>query len=293
MSSSPHQPVLLSEVLSYLSPKRGDAYLDLTAGYGGHAEAVIEQTQAPMLATLVDRDQEAITYLNKNSKAQGLTIIHKDYFAASQELISQGKQFDIILADLGVSSLQLDKGGRGFSLRQDGPLDMRMDQAQALTAEKIVNTYSKQELIGIFRTLGEESKAAKIAAQIVKNRPIQSTIELSNLVAKTKWRRTKVHPATNIFQALRIAVNQELELLEKALPLWLELLKPNGRLAVISFHSLEDRMVKQKFEEEGGNRYDSSIKILTKSPITATKSEIVLNPRARSAKLRAVVKIKI
>lgn len=286
-----HIPVLLSEVLTYLAPKPGGKYLDLTAGYGGHANAVLEKTKAS--AVLVDRDEHAVDYLQKQFSGQKADIRHQDFLGASAELLEAGEQFDMILADLGVSSPHLDNASRGFSLKSDGPLDMRMDNGQALSAHDIVNDYDEAKLAEIIYHYGEEPKSRRIAKRIVENRPIQTTHQLAAIVSKASGAfRPKVHPATKTFQALRIAVNQELEQLERALPLWIELLKPAGRLVVISFHSLEDRIVKQALAEHSGKRYDAELQILTSRPVTANKHELVSNPRARSAKLRAAVKIK-
>ncbi len=286
-----HEPVLLTEVLTYLKPRPGEIYLDLTAGYGGHAEAILDNTQnAP--AVLVDRDQNAINYLSSKFKDPTVEIVKSDFLSVSLRLRDRERQFDLILADLGVSSPHLNMANRGFSLRAEGPLDMRMDQGQSLTADEIVNSYAESDLAKIIRA-GEEPRAVKIANAIVVNRPIKSTVELAELVAKTLRRgRGKIHPATRTFQALRIAVNDELSQLEQALPIWIDLLKPGGRIAVISFHSLEDRLVKQAFKDTAGQRYDATLKLLTKSPVTAKRQELAFNPRARSAKLRAAVKIK-
>ncbi len=288
----PHLPVLINEVLGLLDPKEGESYLDLTAGYGGHAKAVLERTLNPSRATLVDRDQNAIDYLRKAFDGGGIQIIHKDFLGASSELLSAGRQFDLILADLGVSSPHLDNASRGFSLKHDGPLDMRMDQNQSLTAEMLINTTGHPDLVELIREYGEEPKAKKIAEAIVEHRPIATTHELASIIARVYPGHSKIHPATRTFQALRIAVNSELEQLKRALPLWLDILAPGGRIAVISFHSLEDRIVKQLFNENSGNRYDAHLKLLTKQPLTAGPEELVSNPRARSAKLRAAVKIK-
>ena len=287
-----HIPVLANEVVQYLNPQKGDSYLDVTAGYGGHAQLILERTLNYQQSVLVDRDSQAIESLESRFKNKDVQIIHADYLDATWDLVRTGRQFDMILADLGVSSVQLDIAERGFSFKESGPLDMRMDKRQKLTAEEIINTYSQADLVQILRDYGEEAKAHKIAQLIVANRPFKTTEDLAQKVASAYRNHQKVHPATKTFQALRIAVNQELEMLEQALPLWFELLAPEGRLVVISFHSLEDRLVKQAFHAKGGFRYDASIKILTKKPISGTKNEIVLNPRARSAKLRAAVKIK-
>jgi 16S rRNA (cytosine1402-N4)-methyltransferase len=285
-----HYPVLLTEVLQYLDPKEGDSYLDLTAGYGGHADKVLDRTLKPHNTTLVDRDQNAVAYLLSQFSDRGVQIIHKDFLSASRGLHEQGKQFDIILADLGVSSPHLDNASRGFSIKTDGPLDMRMDDTQAETAADVVNNYDEAELVRILRVYGEEPRANKIARLITEHRPIATTHELAKIVAQAWPGHSKVHPATRTFQAIRIAVNNELDLLEQSLPIWVDLLAPGGRIAIISFHSLEDRIVKQFLAEHSGNRYDAVLQLLTKQPVTGGADEIVFNPRARSAKLRAAVK---
>lgn len=288
-----HLPVLLDEVLQCLNPQAGDSYLDLTGGYGGHASAVLERTGNSGNTVLVDRDNNAIAALEARFAGQGARLLHADFLTASEQLRTEGRQFDLILADLGVSSPHLNQASRGFSLKADGPLDMRMDQGQSLTAETIVNTYTADELADILHRYGEEPKARTIAARIVEHRPIHTTHQLADIVAKAWPGYSKVHPATRTFQALRIAVNDELELLRKSLPIWIyDLLAPGGRLAIISFHSLEDRMVKVALAEAGGDRYDAAIRLLTKRPLTGSETEIVYNPRARSAKLRAAVKQK-
>jgi 16S rRNA (cytosine1402-N4)-methyltransferase len=288
-----HIPVLLEQTLATLDPKAGDTYLDLTAGYGGHASKVLERTNNPSGTVLVDRDQAAITQLEQRFTEQGLSFRHADFLSASQELQREGKQFDCILADLGVSSPHLNQASRGFSIQMNGPLDMRMDQSQALTAEEIVNTYSEAELKELIKRYGEEPKALQIARLIIGNRPYNTTSQLATIVAKAWPGHSKVHPATRTFQALRIAVNDELELLRKSLPIWLDdLLAPGGRIVVISFHSLEDRLVKQAFNERAGDRYDATLRLITKHPLTGSAQELVFNPRARSAKLRAAAKQK-
>jgi len=289
--SNKHNPVLLAEVLHYLDPKEGELYLDLTAGYGGHAEMILGRTLKPHNTTLVDRDLNATKVLREKFQNGGTMVIQKDFYSASQELIEQGRQFDIILADLGVSSPHLDNANRGFSLKNDGPLDMRMDETQQLTASNIVNDYEVSELERIIRVYGEEPRAKKIAYLIADNRPINTTQQLAKIVALAWPGYSRVHPATRTFQAIRIAVNDELGLLERSLPLWVDLLSPGGRIAIISFHSLEDRIVKHYFASQSGNRYDAILRLLNKQPITGGADEIVFNPRARSAKLRTAVKI--
>lgn len=287
-----HVPVLLEAVLHYLDPQAGESYLDLTAGYGGHATAILERTGSLTHTTLVDRDQRAIDELGKLYGNADIDLRHQDFYTASQQLTAEGRQFDLILADLGVSSPHLNEANRGFSFAADGPLDMRMDQSQALTAGDIVNGYSEQRLAELLADYGEEPKAKKIARLIVAARPLKDTKELARIVAQAWPGYSRIHPATRTFQALRIAVNNELELLERSLPLWFQLLAPGGRIATISFHSLEDRLVKQALKAASGDRYDSELRELTKHPVTASPQEIVFNPRARSAKLRAAVKIK-
>ena len=286
-----HTPVLLSAVLECLAPHRGESYLDVTAGYGGHATAVCQQTEAPERMTLVDRDATAIAALQPLAD-KGAALMHADFLTASQSLAEKGDQYDMILADLGVSSLHLDSPERGFSFRAKGPLDMRMDSRNQLTAATIVNEYDEQALVEILRHNGEEPRAKKIAAMIAARRPFADTLELADAIAEIIPKKGKIHPATRTFQALRIAVNDELGQLENSLDLWLSLLTPGGRLGVISFHSLEDRIVKQVFAKVSGERYDADFRLVTKKPVVGDDTEIVFNPRSRSAKLRVVAKIK-
>lgn len=281
--------MLLDAVLEYLDPKPDESYLDLTAGYGGHASAVLERTLNSR-AVLVDRDGQAIAYLRKHFK--DAEILRSDFLSASQKLVGRGERFDMILADFGVSSLQLNEELRGFSFARPGPLDMRMDSRQSLAADEIVNNWDLQKLADLLINYGEERRAHAIAAKIVASRPIHSTDQLAKVVASVYRFRSRIHPATKTFQALRIAVNDELAQIEASLPLMLQLLTPGGRLVVISFHSLEDRLVKRCFTEATSQGYEAEITALTKKPVIAEAAEIVLNPRARSAKLRAVAKIK-
>jgi len=289
-SEPTHQPVLIREVLEYLDPKTGQSYLDLTAGYGGHAAAILSATNAPKAAVLVDRDDNAISTLRQKFEQSGALIIHSEFLSALERLAGESRRFDMILADLGVSSPHLEDSGRGFSFNAPGPLDMRMDRRQAMDAGQIVNSHSEAELADIIRRYGEEPKAAAIARAIVRARPVADTGQLATIIAQAagfRARRGKIHPATRTFQAIRIAVNDELGQLERSLPLMLDRLSAGGRLAIISFHSLEDRLVKRFLAEYSGNTYDARLKLLTKRPITASHDEIVSNPRARSAKLRA------
>ncbi len=286
-----HIPVLLTEVLEHLAPEQGDAYLDLTAGYGGHAGAILERTGSPDRMTLVDRDPRAIDVLKQHFASSGVEIRQADFLSASQQLVREGRQYDCILADIGVSSPHLNEVRRGFSIQLEGPLDMRMDQTQALTAEEIVNTWSADDLAKILADYGEEPKARRIAQLILEHRPFRTTTELAAVVARAWPGHSRVHPATRTFQALRIAVNDELGQLEQSLPLWQRLLAPGGRLGVISFHSLEDRIVKRFMSEQAGERYDAELRSVTKRPVVATAQELVFNPRSRSAKLRVAAKI--
>jgi 16S rRNA (cytosine1402-N4)-methyltransferase len=224
--------------------------------------------------------------------AQGARFIRSDFLSAARQLTEEGVKFDMILADLGVSSPQLDRAERGFSFGKSGPLDMRMDQRQQLTASDIVNRYPEEELRRIIREYGEEPKAKFIAQAIVAHRPLQTTGELAEVIAQAiHGRKGRIHPATRTFQALRIELNQELEQVKQFLPLVPHLLKPGGRVAIISFHSLEDRIVKKFFAEQAQSGYEAELQILTKKPIEGATDD-VNNPRARSAKLRAAAKIK-
>lgn len=284
-----HKPVLLSEVLEVLKPQTGESYLDLTAGYGGHASEVLDLTQNYKGSVLVDRDKFATEYLReKYQNGESPRIVNKDFYSSVLDLVECGKTFDLILADFGVSSPQLDRQERGFSFLKDGPLDMRMDRTQELTAERVVNHYPEWKLAEIFVKYGEErpGNAKRLAREIVHARPFRTTLELADFV-KSKSRYSKTHPATRVFQAIRIEVNDELGLIEKTLPLLTKVLKPGGRVAIITFHSLEDRLVKQYFKEASGYGEESELEVLTKTPIVAGEIELVNNPRARSAKLRA------
>jgi 16S rRNA (cytosine1402-N4)-methyltransferase len=286
-----HVPVLLDTTLEKLRPNRGERYLDLTAGYGGHAQRILDKTENYQAAVLVDRDEFAIANLDK-FKQKGARILHTDFASAATQLVDAGEQFDIVLVDLGVSSPQLDKGERGFSFTNKGPLDMRMDRQMQVSAETLVNTASKDELIRIITQYGEEPMgfARRIAQAIVDQRPLKTTDQLADLVKQAhvgKWK--KIHPATRTFQALRIAVNDELGQIERMLPLLPRLLKPGGRAGIISFHSLEDRLVKRYFSEQKNAGYEAELEILTKKPLAGDIYD-VHNPRSRSAKLRAAVK---
>lgn len=288
-----HKPVLLSEVLEILQPSAGESYLDLTAGYAGHAGKILAVTRNYKESVLVDRDENAIKILTgKYSKSEPeLRIMHSDFYNAAQSLIECGKTFDMILADFGVSSPQLDDSKRGFSFMREGELDMRMDRTQELSAETVVNHWSEKRLAEIFELYGEEPKglARKHAREIVFNRPWRTTTGLAERLCPKGWHGK--HPATKVFQAIRIVVNEELMQIEQTLPLIPKLLNPGGRIALITFHSLEDRLVKQYFRAVSSLGEESELKILTKTPIVAGVSELAINPRARSAKLRAARRI--
>ena len=285
-----HVPVLLEVTLDRLRPAKGESYLDLTAGYGGHAREFLTRTDNYLGAVLVDRDDNAISTLGDLAE-KGVTLIHKDFVSAAQDLVKQGRTFDVILADLGVSSPQLDRAERGFSFRFDGPLDMRMDNRTETTAADIVNSYSVDELTRLITRYGEESpgRARRIAQAIVSARPIRGTAELADLIKHTVGRGgMKHHPATRTFQALRIEVNHELRLVEELLPLLPRLLNRGGRVGIISFHSLEDRLVKRYFWEQAAAGYEAELSVPEKKPVSGT--EDVHNPRSRSAQFRYAVK---
>lgn len=287
-----HIPVLLNDVINYLQPKQGETYLDLTAGYGGHADKILEVTQNYNGAVLNDRDQNAIDYLNAKYQKVKPVFMHDDFYSSALRLVENKQTFDMILADFGVSSPQLDRIERGFSFSKEAKLDMRMNQEQELDAWTVVNRWSEKKLEDIFVRYGEEKpgRAKMLAREIVFNRPIDTTTQLAELI-KRKSPYSHTHPATKIFQAIRIAVNDELSEIEKTLPLLPKLLNKGGRVAIISFHSLEDRLVKDFFKEDSELGLESELRILTKKPIVADQTELVNNPRARSAKLRVAEKI--
>ena len=285
-----HIPVLLDASIAAMQPTKGESYLDLTAGYGGHATAFLKISGNYKQSVLVDRDRHTAPYL-ENLVNQGIDLRHQDFYSAARQLVEEGKTFDLVLADLGVSSPQLDRAERGFSFSKEGPLDMRMDQSNEKSADQIVHTYSEAELVDIIIRYGEEPKplARRIAQAIVAGRPFHTTKELAEAIEHiSRGPRKRIHPATRTFQALRIEVNDELKQVEDVLPLLPKLLKPGGRVGVISFHSLEDRIVKRYFAEQIADGYEAEFTVLTKKPILGT--EDVHNPRSRSAKLRVAVK---
>ena len=279
-----HIPVLSQEVITGLNIQPGGNYLDLTVGGGGHSRLILE-TAEDVKVTCVDQDEDALKAAKENLSEFGdrVKFIHSN-FANYQFLEST---YDGILADLGVSSYHLDHPERGFSFRNTANLDMRMNQQQSLTAGDIINEWDEKELADIFFKYGEERLSRRIARRIIEKRPFDTTTELANAIAYSvppKYRHGRIHPATRVFQALRIAVNDELKVLETLIEKAPTALIPGGRIAIISFHSLEDRPVKH------GLRNSDSLRVLTKKPIIATEEEIKQNPRSRSAKLRIAEK---
>lgn len=304
MSEFSHQPVMPTETIEGLRVLPEGTYLDCTLGGGGHSEAILKKLTSGRLIA-VDKDEDALAYA-KSRLGEKPTYVHSDF----KDVIFSGEYegLDGILMDLGVSSYQLDTPSRGFSYRFDAPLDMRMDRREALTAETVVNDYSEKELTEIFYKYGEESYARKIAANIVKERqlsPIKNTGELVKIIEKSvppKVRYSGSHPAKRVFQAIRIEVNGELTRLYETVLQAIKLLKKGGRIAIITFHSLEDRIVKQAFKYAEADCICppktpictcgkvSEITILTKKPIVASDAELERNPRAKSAKLRVAEK---
>ena len=305
-----HVPVLLDETVRLLAPERGGVFVDCTLGLGGHAEALLQAHQAVRLVG-IDRDPEALERAEARLAPfmDRVRLIESDFAQIARLLEEEGfRSVAGVLADLGVSSLQLESGPRGFSFQRDGPLDMRMGRSGP-TAEEIVNRYSEAALVEIFSKYGEERKARRVARAIVqerKERQIERTSQLQEIVLRAKGMRPgqregRIDPATRVFQALRIEVNQELEELERMLEQAVQLLDQDGRLVVISYHSLEDRIVKNalrrlavgKIDEITGRPHAETrlIEVLTRKPIRPGEREVALNPRARSARLRAARRI--
>jgi 16S rRNA (cytosine1402-N4)-methyltransferase len=306
MTPDTHIPVLYHEVLQLLRPQPNGRYLDATLGAGGHTAGIL-QASAPIGRVLAfDRDPEAIAYARQQLDQYGrrVTYVNDSYAAMAQQAPANGfTDFDGILLDLGLSSRQLDNAERGFSFMRDGPLDMRFDTTQGETAADLINNLSAAELADIFWRYGEERRSRRLAQAIVDNRPFTNTRQLADLVAAQVKGRERIHPATRIFQALRIATNRELEAVETGIPAAIELLKPGGRIAVISFHSLEDRFVKHLFRRLsqgctcppqqpictcGGK---ATLRLITRKAVKASETEIDQNPRSRSARLRVAEKI--
>lgn len=305
-----HESVLLEEIIAIFKDLEISTFLDGTVGAGGHASQIL--TEHPEIQQYMGIDQDPLAQSLSGEKLspwkEKVALIRGNFSDFEDHLAVLGlNRVDAILLDLGVSSMQLDQAEKGFSFSKDGPLDMRMDPSNPLTAADIVNTWSEQELARIFRDYGEEKQWRSAARLVVRSRqqaPFRSTLDLVHALEPSLRFRAKrgIHPLTLIFQALRIAVNDELQRVERALPKMIERLNPGGRLAVISFHSLEDRIVKNAFRYASSDKESTrgfggvfisktpSVKPLTGKPIVASAEEIANNPRSRSAKLRAIEK---
>ncbi len=306
MDTSAHIPVLFDEVLDLLQPQANGRYIDGTVGAGGHTAGLLQKSAPSGRVLVFDKDAEALAFAQKQLKPFGNRVIfvHASYAEMGSLAPAHGfEQVDGILLDLGLSSRQLDDAQRGFSFMKEGPLDMRFDTSQGETAADLVNNLEEAALADIFWRYGEEKSSRKIARMIMAERPFTTTTQLAEKIAQTVRRRGRIHPATQVFQALRIAVNRELETVETGVLAALELLGPNGRLAVISFHSLEDRFVKQTFRRLsqdcicppdqpvctcGGV---AQFRLITRKAVQASAEEIVQNSRSRSARLRVIEKI--
>ncbi len=280
--------------MAYLAPRPNQNFVDATVGLAGHTREILRRTAPHGKVLALDRDPEVANYLKKNLPASR-TIVVTGNFADLDRIVRECHFGPVqgVLFDLGFSLAQVKDANRGFSFQQDGPLDMRFDRRQKLTAQEIVNRFSQAELYQIIKSYGEEKNAAKIAQAIVRERkrkPIRSTLELVEVIRKAiparGWYRQKIHFATRTFQALRIAVNDELRCLEKGLAAALKITEPGGKIVVLAFHSGEDRIVKNFFRS-----YQKKLKILTKKPIRPSTEEIQQNPRSRSARLRCAQKI--
>jgi 16S rRNA (cytosine1402-N4)-methyltransferase len=309
-SATDHVPVLANEVRESLDVQPGATVVDATFGAGGHATLLAADLHGRGKLIAIDRDPTARTYFERFEKRAGVQarLLRGDFGVVLPQLAANGVRADAILLDLGVSSMQLDRPERGFSYAADAPLDMRMDPSQELTAREIVNAWPERELVSIFRRHGEERYAKQIARAILRQRkeqPFERTGELVDTIKAAipaPARFGDGHPAKRVFQALRIAVNDELGSLEAALPAALEMLRPAGRLAVISFHSLEDRIVKQFLrEKERGCTcppefpvcvcgHEPELRAVQRRPVRPSEAEVAANPRAASARLRAAVK---
>jgi len=284
--------------------RRGGTYIDATVGLGGHSYEIAKRLGAPGHLIGLDKDPAALEIarrklvVSRSSLVVGeppdwptITLLHRSFAELAND--QRSATVDGLLADLGVSSLQLDSAARGFSFQADGPLDMRMDPQSERTAEQVVNHLDERELADVIYEFGEERRSRRIARAIVRSRPIRSTAHLADVISAAarpmNQAERKIHPATRTFQALRIFVNRELDDLRALLEAAPRILKPGGRVVVISFHSLEDRIVKDAFRE--GEKKHKYFRVLTKKPVTASEEERDRNPRARSAKLRAAEKV--
>lgn len=304
-----HQPVLYNEIIQFLKVHQSGLYIDGTVGAGGHARGILEASSPDGLLLGFDVDASALQIAQKKLESfRGrVFLIHSSFKDLRKQLDVMGWQMvDGILIDLGLSSMQLDMPERGFSFRSDADIDMRFNQLEPLSAKELVNNLPEEELADLLFKYGEERRSRQVAKAIVKARPIESTMELAEIIASaTTSGRPGMHPATRSFQALRIAVNDELTVLEKVLPRAISCLKPGGRLAVIAYHSLEDRIVKHYFRLESKEcvcpperiicicGHKPTIKVITKRPVSPQAEEIRKNPRARSARLRVVEKLTI
>jgi 16S rRNA (cytosine1402-N4)-methyltransferase len=299
---SGHVPVLLKEAIDFLAVRRGGTYIDATVGLGGHSYEIAKRLGAPGHLIGFDKDPAALEIARKRltdvsgevgvlarQDWPGIELRHGSFADLAE---SRGPIADGLLADLGVSSLQFGTPARGFSFQAEGPLDMRMNPQAELTADQVVNHMDERELANVIYEFGEERRSRRIARAIVRSRPIRSTAHLADVISAAarpmNQAERRIHPATRTFQALRIFVNRELDDLRALLGAAPQLLKPGGRLVIISFHSLEDRIVKDALRDGVKLGY---YKLLTKKPVTATEEEIDRNPRSRSAKLRAAERV--
>jgi 16S rRNA (cytosine1402-N4)-methyltransferase len=288
-----HVPVLSKEAIDFLNVRRGGTYIDATVGLGGHSYEIAKRLGAPGHLIGLDKDPAALAIARAKLTGEGfakVTLLQCSFAEVGERF---GREFaDGLLADIGVSSLQLDDAARGFSFQADGPLDMRMDPRSERTADQVVNHLDERKLADVIYEFGEERRSRRIARAIVRSRPIRSTAHLADVISAAarpmNSEQRRIHPATRTFQALRIFVNRELDDLRALLDAVPRVLKPGGRVVVISFHSLEDRIVKDAFRQAAKQ---GSMKLLTKKPLTATEEESDRNPRARSAKLRAAEKV--
>lgn len=301
-----HVPVLLTEVLDLLAPRPGGVYVDATAGGGGHSQALLQRSAPDGRVLSLDADPEAVSRLRVALSPYGQRSVVVQANFRQLAAVARSAGFDAVdgvLMDLGLSSDQLADGGRGFSFLVDGPLDMRFDPGQAVTAADLVNGLSERELADLIYELGEDRLARRVARAIVAARPIRTSGQLAEVIAQAVGRRERIHPATRTFQALRMAVNDELAALAEALPQAVDLLRPGGRLAVISFHSLEDRTVKQFMQREARDclcppsaptctcQHRAVLRLVTRKPVQPGPEEILRNPRSRSARLRVAEKL--
>ena len=304
-----HTPVLYQQVLSALRPSAGSRYVDGTLGAGGHAFGILEISSPDGLLLGLDRDPEALVQAGSRLRVFGpRALLRQGSFGDLTSVAEQAGWSNVqgVLLDLGMSSMQLEDPSRGFSFQRDGPLDMRFDRSQSLSAADLVNQTSERELADILVRFGEEPRARRIARAIVAVRPLESTAELAKAVAGAlRGRRPRIHPATRTFQALRIAVNDELTVLEAGLEQAVDLLRPGGRVVVVAFHSLEDRIVKGYFRRESQDcicppeqpvctcGHQARLKILTRRPTQPTEQEVLGNSRARSAKMRVAERLEL